>query len=541
MNHYALSFEGQKITFEELHENIHKYAAALRKQGIKANDVVGLCVVNTLESVYISYALDVIGATVVGISPFDNEVKIRSDIELTTPSAIISVDLVGSVFKKFRDEFGYDLYVYPLLNSSKKVINRALYSLSKLKQGNFSLTRANNLTLMARTNQHCEIKNGIFIPALTTDIMFTGGSTGVHKGVDLVGSGLNYVVESSKEMYDFHPGMIYLGNIPVGHMCFGKAVMHMTLCNNMEFALTLKMMPDDFYEEIVRTRANCAAGGPPHWMSLVAKKGEGFYPNPKVKKDSLSFLQYAGSGGEALKQEANDAINNALTYAGSKTRLGNGYGATEGWSCIILNTGPQNTPGTLGYKMSCVDFKIVDPNTFEEVHVGESGLLLVSGKSIMKGYHKNKEETEKVLFSDENGTVWYITGDVVCELPNKEFKYIGRIKRNFVCGIENIYPEVLEGLLLQIPLIREAVVTRVADDEKQFIPKFTISVSSSKFDRKELEDKIRKLILFNLSENWLPGDGEGFIEYTDEPLQRMANSKINIDYYQKKTDEQFSS
>ncbi len=232
-------------------------------------------------------------------------------------------------------------------------------------------------------------------------------------------------------------------------------------------------------------------------------------------------------------------INGALAYAGSKTKIGNGYGATEAWSCMILNSGPYNTPGTLGNKIECLRFRIVNPNTFEEVEKGESGLLLVSGKPVMLGYHNNPEETKKVIIIDEHGNRWFNTGDIIREMPTGEYKYIGRIKRNFVCGIENIYPEVLEELLLQLPEIREVVVTKVSDIKKQFVPRFTISVYSFDFSKNKLERKMIELIERSLSSNWLPGLGEHYIEYTDKPLKRMQNSKVDIEYYQKRTDELF--
>lgn len=519
MDLIAISFENRKITYEEMHENINKYANALGKIGIKSGDIVGVCLLNTPESVYILYALDILRATVVGFDPYKNELRIREDIALTNPNCIISINPVGQIFENLKEEFGF------------KTI---LHSLSALQPFD-----SYNLAEMAnKTNDNVHIDTEYF-PGFISDIMFTGGSTGINKGVDLDGAGLNFVVESSKKAYDFYPGMVYLGNIPIGHMCFGRAVLHMSLCNNLEFALTLKAMPEEFYEEIIRTHANCAAGGPPHWTSLLSKDENGFIVNSKVKKDSLTFLKYAGSGGEALKPDENNAINNALKYAGSNTSLGNGYGATEAWSCMILNTGLKNTPGTLGNKMSCLNFKIVNPETFEEVEKGESGLLLASGKSIMLGYHNNAKETEKVLTVASDGTTWFNTGDIVCELQNGEYKYTGRIKRNFVCGVENIYPEVLESLLVQIPEISEVVVTKVSDDEKQFIPRLTVSVNDFDFSPKELEQKIRSLISTRLSSNWLPGDGKGFVEFTTQPLKRMANSKVDINYYQQRTDEFF--
>lgn len=539
MDYPALSFDSKKVTYGELHENIQKYAIVLSKKGVKAGDVVGACVLNTPESVYILYALDVLGANVVGLNPFANEKTIRDDLLLTKPSMVISVDLAGKTFENLGDELGYRTLVYPLMESTSDALKKLGYNLMKLKSGNHSLSKSNNLVRSVKGVGFSEIRNGIYIPNAATDIMFTGGSTGIHKGVDLNGAGLNFVVEGANHSYDFKPGMVYLGNIPIGHMCFGKALLHMSLCNNLEFALTLKAMPDDFYNEIVRTRSNLAAGGPPHWMSLISKDENGFIVHPKVKKDSLNFLQYAGSGGEALKEDANTAINNALVYAGSKTRVGNGYGATEAWSCMILNSGPNNTPGTLGNKIECLKFRIVDPVSFEEVQKGESGLLLVSGKPIMLGYHNNPEETAKVMIKDEDGTRWFNTGDIICELPSGEYKYTGRIKRNFVSGVENIYPEVLEALLIQIPEIREVVVTKVPDFEKQNIPRLTVSVFNDNFDTVDLEKRIRTLIVSNLSESWLPGNGANFIEYTDEPLKRMSNSKVDIGFYQARTDEQF--
>lgn len=522
MNYIALSYENQKITYEELHDNINKYANVFYKIGIKSGDVVGVCVLNTPESIYILYALDVLGANVVGINPFDKEIKIKKDIELTNPSTIITIDLVAPVFNHLKNDFKYNIFTY---------------SSSKFQNNN--LEKNNILNILRNINEFKKMES-IYIPNSITDIMFTGGSTGIHKGVDLDGTGLNYVVESSKKAYNFYPGMVYLGNIPVGYMCFGKAVMHMSLCNNLEFALTLKAMPNDFYEEIIRTRANCAAGGPPHWMSLISKDNDGFIVNPKVKKNSLNFLKYAGSGGEDLKQDAYSAINHALEYAGSKAKIGNGYGATEAWSCVILNTGADNTPGTLGNKMDCFDFKIVDPNSMKEVKKGESGLFLIRGKPIMSGYHNNEEETKKVFITDENGNTWFNTGDVICELENGEFKYIGRIKRNFVCGVENIYPEAIENLLIKLPEVREAVITKVSSDEKQYVPKYTISVYNYDFDIKEFEERLKLLVKTHLGVNWLPGEGKEFIEYTDNVLKKMSNSKIDISYYQAETDKLFS-
>lgn len=144
----------------------------------------------------------------------------------------------------------------------------------------------------------------------------------------------------------------------------------------------------------------------------------------------------------------------------------------------------------------------------------------------MLGYYNNEEETNKVISYDENGDRWLNLGDYLLE-NDGFYKYVGRQKRNFVSGCDNIYPEELESLLLTIPEIREVVVTPISDEMVQYIPRYHISLYDTNIDYKELEEKINTLVMSKLNENWLPGS----IAYYDKPLERMQNSKVNISYY----------
>ena len=94
MNYTALSFNNQKITYEEMHEKIDLYTRALTKRGIRKGDIIAICAANTPESVYLFYALDRIGATVVGLSILNNEYKMARDLELVKPKMVITVDKI---------------------------------------------------------------------------------------------------------------------------------------------------------------------------------------------------------------------------------------------------------------------------------------------------------------------------------------------------------------------------------------------------------------------------------------------------------------
>ncbi|MDY4051508.1 MAG: class I adenylate-forming enzyme family protein [Candidatus Faecenecus gallistercoris] len=524
----ALSFGDRRITYEEMHDRIEKYVRLLYSKGVRQGDVIGICAYNTPESVYLLYALDIIGAIVVGYSPFDNKEKTKLDIEMTKPKMVISVDMCYKNFKDWEKALNFSTILYSPVDSLDDMKIKVGYKLLQLKNGNFKLSKDSNLkSLLKKNYSDVDYVKAPFEQDGLRDILFTGGSTGVHKGVELSDNGLNSVVEGMNSIFTAEPGMIHLGNIPFGHMAYGRSILHYALCNNMEYALTIKAMPSDFYDEIVRTHATAAVGGPPHWVSLIEQQGDKFVPSSRLKAGSLSELHYATSGGEAKKETTENAINEALKYCGSDAKLGDGLGATETWASMMINNGKIHHRGTVGEPISTLDVKLVDLDTGKEVKDGEKGLLYVSGPSVMLGYHNNPEETSKVISYDENGKRWINIGDFLMKTPDGEYKYVGRQKRNFVSGCDNIYPEELESLLLLIPEIREVVVTPISDEMVQYIPRYHISLYDTNIDYKELEEKINALVMSKLNENWLPGS----IAYYDKPLERMQNSKVNISYY----------
>ncbi len=528
MDYIALTFGNRKITYEEMHDRIEKYARMLYSRGIRNGDIIGVFALNTPESVYLLYALDIIGAIVVGYSPLDNKEKVKRDIELTKPKMIISVDMCYDNFKHLEKALNFSTILYSPFESSKDIKLKIGYKLLQLKQGNFKLNKKNNLASLLHNNySYVEYIRAPYMEDRLTDIIFTGGSTGVHKGVELSGNGLNSVVVGMNSIFPAEAGMVHLGNIPIGHMVYGRMIMHYALSNNMEFALTLKALPKDFYDELIRTHATAAVGGPPHWVSLIEQCGDVFVPSSKLKKNSLSELHYATSGGEAKKQTTDKAINEALRFCGSDAKLGDGLGATETWASMMINNGRIHSQGTIGKPISTIDVKLVDPETNKTVKDGETGLLFVSGPSVMLRYYNNPEETEKVISYDESGKKWINIGDYLQKLETGEYKYVGRQKRNFVSGIENIYPEELENLLLTLPEVREAVITAIPDEMVQYIPRYHISLYDININYQDFEQKLKLLVSSKLSDSWLPGS----IQYYSQPLERMANSKINVSYY----------
>lgn len=518
MNYTALSFDKKKITYEELHTRIDEYARALYKRGVREKDIIGVCLANNPESIYLLYALNKLGAIVVGLSPLNNEYKMKRDIEISKPKFVITADMMYKKFRSIEDTLDFTPILYSPVESMSNPILKTIYKGKQFIDGNRVVLDSQKLSKI--------IKNGkkfsdIYYPEYhkgeITDIMFTGGSTGVHKGVDLDENGLNSVVKSLDYVLTLEPGMKHLGNIPFGHMAFGRLVMHYALCKNLEFALTLNMLPDKFLDELIRTQADGAMGGPVHWNTLIN--------NPKIIKGCLSNLKQALSGGEMYIPDQRKAANAELKKAGSPTEIGDGLGLTETWAPVSVCMAGKNTPDTVGYMIPGSNAKVVDPDTYEEVERNKAGLLLVDSPGMMLGYHENKEETDKVFVYD-NGIKWYNTGDIVTRLDTDEIKFAGRRKRNFVCGVDNIYPEQIESLVSNLNEVAEIVVTKIPDEEYQNLPKYHIRLSDQLCDIKSIEEKIEMTILSTLGESALPG----YIEYHQKSLPRTDNGKLNASF-----------
>lgn len=567
MDYPAIEFANLKITYEELHTRIDEYARALYKRGVREGDLIVLSVANTPEAFFLSYALNKLGAIVCPIHPFENPYKILNDLNLVKPKMFIGIQDAYTNFKKASkkfDEANIDVILYPAVASIDDKKLQTLYGIKQFFDGNHLFGSKYQLKRVLENGNNYsqaffpEYKKG------ASDIMFTGGSSGVHKGTELDGNGLNAVVRSLDFVLPLKPGETFMGNLPQ-FMAFGKLSSHYALCKNLDVLLTMKALPKDFVDELYRLKPNGVFGGPIQWETLARhivskidnpklrdfdklKNGdEGSYKEYlellkeellKLKEPQLNldFLKLPISGGEQLKSFSEQVCNLIFENMGVNDKIWNGLGMTEMWAPVSVKRGKINSNGTVGTTIPFNNFKIVDPNTFQELDYNTPGLLLVNGPGMMLGYYKNQEETDKVVIYDENGAKWLNTGDIALALPNGEIKYVDRAKRSFVCGVENIYPQQIENILSELPEIRETIVTKVKDEHLQYVPKYHISLNDFPIDREKLENKINKMIEKKLG---LSATAR-FFEFYGMPLPRTANGKLDPKPLQKSDDEMYT-
>ena len=165
-----------------------------------------------------------------------------------------------------------------------------------------------------------------------------------------------------------------------------------------------------------------------------------------------------------------------------------GYGTTECAPLIATNHLGGRKSGTVGRPLQAV--KIVaedgveigynDPAQDECRPSGDQvGELWTSGPNVMRGYLHDPEQTEQVLV-EEDGQIWYRTGDLFSMDDEGFLSFHGRVGRQFkLRNGEFVNPEALERLFARVPLVEHVVV--YGDQQRDYpLPLVTVDVEEAK-------------------------------------------------------------
>lgn len=174
----------------------------------------------------------------------------------------------------------------------------------------------------------------------------------------------------------------------------------------------------------------------------------------KIRARTGGELKAGISGGGALSSNVDEF------FAGIRLRVLEGYGLTETSPIVSVRTFQRPVPYTVGPLLELVEVKIVDDNG-RRLGPGETGIIMVRGPLVMKGYYKDEETTRAVLSPDG----WLNTGDLGRLTLDGELQITGRAKDTIVLsGGENIEPLPLEQKLGESAYIAQAMI--VGQDRK---------------------------------------------------------------------------
>ena len=279
---------------------------------------------------------------------------------------------------------------------------------------------------------------------------YTGGTTGVSKGVELTHANLSKQVQQLCAWFPtFEKGAeTMLGALPYFHV-FGMSVsMNFSVFMGWSQVLVPKPQPEPLLESIKHFK--------PSFAPLVPTMYIGMLNHPDLKKTDMSCIKGAFPGSAPLPVEV---INDFEKITGAA--IVEGFGMTETTPVTHVNpfAGGARKVGSVGVPISDTLCRIVDlENGTQDMQVGERGELIVKGPQIMRGYKGKPEETANTL---KDG--WIYTGDIATMDEDGYFYIVDRKKDMIISGGYNVYPRDIDEVFYMNPKVQEACAIGIPD------------------------------------------------------------------------------
>lgn len=193
-----------------------------------------------------------------------------------------------------------------------------------------------------------------------------------------------------------------------------------------------------------------------HWTNIPTMVID-LLASPHFERYDLSSLVFIGGGGAAMPAAVAQRLQDQFGL-----RYVEGYGLTETAAPSHHNPPDRPKPQCLGVPFIGCDARIVDPDTLQELPVGQAGEIVVSGPMVFDGYWQHPEATAAVFF-ERDGKRFFRTGDLGRMDEEGYFFITDRLKRMINASGYKVWPAEVEALMFRHPAIAEACVIGVPD------------------------------------------------------------------------------
>jgi long-chain acyl-CoA synthetase len=282
------------------------------------------------------------------------------------------------------------------------------------------------------------------VPAKSPDdlavLMYTSGTSGLPKGVELTYNNLQSDVDASIVQAALKEKHVFLGVIPLFH-AFGLTGMMLAPIQLGSLTVYIaRFSPVAAWNAIKKHNVSLMFAVPSMYAAIANLKS--------ATADDFKQMYAMLTGGEplpaALVQKFRERFNQPLYE---------GYGLTETSPVIAVNVPQCSQYGSVGRPLAPVQVRIVDDDG-NPLPVNSIGEVWLRGPMIMKGYHNLPAETAQVFSPDG----FFKTGDLG-KMDGEGFLHItGRKKDMIIVAGEKAYPREIEEVLTKHEAVAEAAV-----------------------------------------------------------------------------------
>jgi long-chain acyl-CoA synthetase len=509
----AFTFQGLEITFRELDKYANAFANMLIDKGFKKGDVVAVNLPNIPEYPIALIGILRAGCVLSGVSPLLSEIQMQYQINdlgeggkqvaLVTLDAIFAARLTKIASKLPQLKLVVTTSIIGIFPKEQQEKIRAVRELPSGEvtplEGKIVIDFKDDVLAKYPTTPP-DVK---VTPDDLAFIQYTGGTTGAPKGAMLTHRNAvsDLIIVQSWLGWEKEKG-VALSGFPLFHIA---GLFFCENCIYLGWTQCLIADPRDalyICNQIKQYKPTALVNVPSLFQILINFR--------KFKRLDQSNLEVCISAASPFPVESQKALESIV----GKGKLLECYGMTECSPLTTMNPSKgERKLGSIGLPLLNTELKLVDPDTGEEVPLGEAGEICVKGPMVMKGYYNKPEETKKAIDADG----YMHTGDVAVMDEKGYLKIVDRTKDMIIVSGFKVFSTKVEDILTKHPAIGSIALIGVANPDRpgsEIVKAFIQLDPTYEFDgdKKALKEEITKFA----KENCAPYEVPKIIEISDE-------------------------
>jgi len=473
------------MTYAELNDRANRVATGLIKMGVAPGDHIGLCAPNSADWMAFYFGVLKTGAVAITLSSILTGGELANLVHHSKPRLIFTTDAKLKDLEKLKGTGGLEKVV-----CSGGDIDLTL--LMGMGSGSFKAFDRDRVD--------------------TAAILYTGGTTGIPKGVMLTHEGINFSSHSIAYYERSTEADIALCFLPFNHV-FGQIhIMNATVLSGG----CLELLPFFDAEQVLEV--------------LEAGRVTKFFAVPTVYirvltvhnlKQKLGRLRYCFSAAASMAMEIVRQWKESTGLTISES-----YGLTEAMPVSYNHYYPgRHVVGSVGPPVHGVEVQIRD-GSGNPVEQGREGEICVRGRNVMKGYLDNPEGTRLAFWEGD----WLRTGDIGLFDPDGYLYIVDRLKDLIITGGENVYPREVEEQLYACQEVEECVVVGLPDKEwGERVTAFIVPRSGHSV----VPDELKSFLKSRLSPFKVPKDYVAVKELPKSPAGKILKREVKRQFLEK--------
>lgn len=431
--------DGDVLSYADAGAQANAMAAALANLGVGAGDRIALVLPAWPEFAVSVFAAAKLGASVVPLNPRLTVPELRYKLRHSGAACAVSAeDAYGIDYLQVFEDLLAEL---PDLRHLVTVGREDLWYDDRIFQWEDLLSAGKGRDFRACPDD----------PAAPFALLYTSGTTGKPKGVNLSQGNLFHAASETAKAVGLGPDDVVVGTTALfDAFGLGPALLG-TLLKGAGLVLQDDFDPQATLDAAERHRATVHFGAPSQF-ALETREIEGSARNaPQTLRVCLAA---GGPVADDLAQRVEACFGVPLLAA---------YSLTEAASTVAVST--AGDPGdkrrfTVGRPVGGTSLRVADAAgaALPSESVGE---ILVSGPGVMLGYHRQPEATASAIDADgylRTGDLGMVDEDGYLHLVGRQLDVIAR-------GGFDVHPQEVEDRLSAHPAVDRAAVLGIPDDE----------------------------------------------------------------------------